>query len=41
VRIVSGGAFCKNAEIGQRGQTTTGKPMTCTKYPGETRARWR
>lgn len=40
-RTVTGGAFCRNAEVGETGYTATGQLMTCTRYEGETRARWR
>lgn len=40
-RTVTAGAFCKDVETGMTGQTSTGLIVTCTKYPGESRSRWR
>jgi len=37
--IITAGAFC--SPEGATGVTSTGKPMVCTRLPGEDRARWR
>lgn len=38
---VTPGAYCKKAQIGYLGYTTTGKLMRCTLLSGETTPRWR
>lgn len=40
-RIVTAGAYCKRAEQGQIGYTSTGTKMKCTLYSGEKTPRWR